>query len=296
MEENKEYISEDVLNAGSDFLAHYGVKGMKWHQHKKLNKQVKNATINGMGVAARVEANYESYPLHSVAKNTASKNRGAAARKEYNGRQKLTKTIARAAAEKAENKSYTSVSKGLSKKKDRKAHRQWVEAKQKQVRKAGRKAVRDSVKTRARGYSNVNKLVSRSIASTVKHSEDTEALAHYGVKGMKWHQHKAKNELASNVASATLKSAGNYTLNSQQWNGRNALVRGLSKNQKVKEKYFKAERAAIDRKLAKQASRTRRGRRLIAQKRAISKLPNGKIKKAAIKRWTLAREDLYESL
>ena len=65
---------------------------------------------------------------------------------------------------------------------------------------------------------------------------------------------------------------------------------------KVKEAYGKAERKAIDRRLAKQAARTVKGRQLIEQKRMIKRLKNKKLKKAAIKRWRYNREDLYESL
>lgn len=165
MEENKEYISEDTLNNGSEFLAHYGVKGMKWRQHKKsvnsldstLARRTAKYTVNTVARNARIRGEIDG----KVALGTQlHKNK-----KQRNSR--YANAIARAASEKAEQRSYSSVSKGLYKK-NKKAHRDWVEARQKSVRKSQRKTVRDSVKTRAKGYSTVNKLVSRSIASTAK--------------------------------------------------------------------------------------------------------------------------------
>lgn len=52
---NREYISEDTLNVGNDFLMHYGVKGMKWHQHKKQNN-VASGVLSGMGYRAPNDA------------------------------------------------------------------------------------------------------------------------------------------------------------------------------------------------------------------------------------------------
>lgn len=165
-----------------------------------------------------------------------------------------------------------------------------------------------------------------------------EFLMHYGVKGMKWHQHKKKsdsiakfeamlnnveatrkasgavsrsalstganrvnNSLKKNkrtqVGSAVLKGLGNrYPKEAARRTGRTALYKGLSSNTKVRESFQKAERKRIDRSLAKKGSRTVRGQKLIAQKRLIKKLPNGKVKKAAMKKWTLDREAFYESL
>lgn len=120
-----------------------------------------------------------------------------------------------------------------------------------------------------------------------------EFLMHYGVKGMKWHQHKKQNE----VSEAALRGIG-YRAPKDALNryGRTAVYKGLSKNPKVRESYQKAERKAIDRRLAKQAARTARGRQLIAKKQMIKRLKNKKLKKAAIKRWRSQREHLYETL
>ena len=170
-----------------------------------------------------------------------------------------------------------------------------------------------------------------------------EFLMHYGVKGMKWHQHKfnkdlttgvlsgvgaldtserrdarRKNRSASeNTAKTLVKTGAKATRNIRQaktkglkthkrtqvgsaviksLHPRQALYKGLNSNTKVRESFQKAERKAIDRRLAKQGARTVRGQKLMAQKRIIKKLPNGKAKKAAMKKWTLNREAFYETL
>lgn len=211
MEENKEYISYDVVNNGSEFIEHYGIKGMKWGKHKK----VPNSVIDGLGLGTRITADWESAPLKRIAKDTAAKNKGKAIRKRYETRDKAVKTA---------------INSGL---------------------KGARKTA-------------INKT----------RSEKTKQISSAALKGMGYrHPTDALNRYA-----------------------RTAVYKGLSKNPKVRETYKKAERKAIDRRLAKQAARTTKGRQLIAQKQMIKRIKNKKLKKAAMKRWRSQREYLYETL
>lgn len=209
MEENREYISEDTLNSGNEFLMHYGVKGMKWGKHKKISDPV----VEGLGLGARVKTELESAPLTWVAKDTAANNRGAAIRKKYETRDKAVKTA---------------VNSGL----------------------------KGATKTAI---------------------------------------NKTRSDSTKKISSATLKGMGTrHPSRSAQLVGRNAVVRGLSKNPKAKANYLKAERTRINYRQAKASLRLAKGYAKINKFFKVK--PNAKNKKAANKTWRQNRDIFYESL
>ncbi len=206
---NREYISEDTLNSGSEFLMHYGVKGMKWNKHKKIS----NPVIEGLGLGARVKAEWESAPLKWTAKDTAANNRGAAIRKRYETRDAAVKTA---------------------------------------------------------------------INSGLKGATKTAI-------------NKTRSDSTKKISSATLKGLGDrHPSRSAQFVGRNAVLRGLSKNPKAKANYLKAERTRINHRQAKASLQLAKGYAKINKFFKIK--PNAKNKKAANKNWRKNRDIFYESL
>ena len=206
MDNNEDYMIHSI-EVGNDFLMHYGVKGMKWNKHKKIS----NPVIEGLGLGARVKAEWESTPLKWTAKDTAANNRGAAIRKRYETRDAAVKTA---------------INSGL----------------------------KGATKTA------INKT----------RSESTKKISSSVSKGM---------GAPSNVAKRV---------------GRNAVVRGLSKNPKARANYLKAERTRINHRQAKASLQLAKGYGKINKFFKIK--PNAKNKKAANKNWRKNRDIFYESL
>ena len=74
MERNEGYISEDILASGSDFLAHYGVKGMKWHKHLKAKDDITDSILKGVSSSVIDDAkNVNKEKQMSNVRRTASK-------------------------------------------------------------------------------------------------------------------------------------------------------------------------------------------------------------------------------
>lgn len=155
----------------------------------------------------------------------------------------------------------------------------------------------------------------------------SEFLMHYGVKGMKWNKHKkisnpvyetrdaavktainsglkgatktainkTRSDSTKKISSATLKGLGDrHPSRSAQFVGRNAVLRGLSKNPKAKANYLKAERTRINHRQAKASLQLAKGYAKINKFFKIK--PNAKNKKAANKNWRKNRDIFYESL
>ena len=207
--DNNEDLMIHSIDVGNDFLMHYGVKGMKWNKHKKIS----NPVIEGLGLGARVKADWESAPLKWTAKDTAANNRGAAIRKRYETRDAAVKTA---------------------------------------------------------------------INSGLKGATKTAI-------------NKTRSDSTKKISSATLKGMGTrHPSRSAQLVGRNAVVRGLSKNPKARANYLKAERTRINHRQAKASLQLAKGYAKINKFFKIK--PNAKNKKAANKNWSKNRDMFYESL
>lgn len=107
--ENREYISEDILASGSDFLAHYGVKGMKWHKHLKAKDDITDSILKGVSLNVIDNAkNVNKEKQMSNVRRTASKTALS------KGRAAINKGISRNPKAPTSKKISSSVSKGLS--------------------------------------------------------------------------------------------------------------------------------------------------------------------------------------
>ena len=130
----------------------------------------------------------------------------------------------------------------------------------------------------------------------VKHNDSDKYLAHYGVKGMKWHQHKKQNNVASGVLSGMgyryaddARAQGlaklHYTLNTKHG------IKGKIASRVISNQYQKGVRQRQRRSVARSRKTTARGAaamtRLVSKSLSSTATKRNKPKKIKGKKWVV---------